>query len=87
MCASCVNEGPSVGKVSVLESVVSAWETEQQPGAADRTNCRTEGIHFFPILSCLRDGKEQGHFPSVSRYSWRSVLRQMSWNISVFRIL
>lgn len=24
MCASCVNEGPSVGKVSVLETVVSA---------------------------------------------------------------
>lgn len=86
MCASCVNEEPSVGKVSVLESVDSTWETEQQPGAADRT-AGPEGVHFFPILSSLRDGKEQGHFPSISRYNCRSVLMQMSWDISVFRIL
>lgn len=62
MCASCVNEGPSVGKVSVLEIVDSTWETEQQPRAADRT-AGPEGVHFFPILVISQGWKGARTFP------------------------
>lgn len=62
MCASCVNEGPSVGKVSVLESVVSAWETEQQPGAADRTAGQRGSISFpFCHVSGMERSKDISH--------------------------
>lgn len=68
MCASCVNEGPSVGKVSVLESVGSAWETEQKPGAADRTAGQRGSISFpFCHVSGMERSKDISHpFPDTA---------------------